>query len=67
MFVELTTKKGAFGINVDKILFACENGKYTRIALEDGTLIDVYESLDEVCSKCDVKISKENDKIKNLG
>ena len=62
MFVEFTTKKGAFGINTDKILFACENGKYTRVALDDGTLIDVYESLDEVCSKCELKKSKENDK-----
>lgn len=55
MIVEFKSKRGTFGINVEKILFIYQNGKYTRIELEDGTQFDVYESIDEVCAKCQVK------------
>lgn len=63
MFVEVTTKKGKMIINVERIAFAYVNGRYVTIELDDGTPIDVTESLDDVCSKCQVKKFKENDKI----
>ena len=63
MFVEVTTKKGLHLINTEKVLFASEFGKYTRIWIEDGTPIDVLETLDEICSLCNVKKSKGNDEI----
>ena len=63
MFVEFATKKGKIIINVERIVFAYVNGKYVTIELDDGTPIDVTDSLDEVCFKCQIKKSKENDKI----
>ena len=63
MFVEFATKKGKMIINVERIAFAYVNSKYVTIELDDGTPIDVTDSLDEVCSKCQIKKSKENDKI----
>ena len=62
MFVDFTTKKGKILINVERIAFAYINGRHVTIELDDGTPIDVIESLDEVCTKCQVKKSKENDK-----
>ena len=41
-------------------MIATANGKYTTIELDDGTPIDVLESLEEVCAKCQVKNFKEN-------
>lgn len=64
MVVQFTTRRGEpIIINLDKILFASMNGKYTRIELDDGTPIDVLETLEEVCAICQVKNSKENTKI----
>lgn len=63
MFVQFTTKYGKVAVNPDKVLFVNENGKYTRIEIEDGTPIDVYESLVEICAVCDVKKSIENVKV----
>ena len=67
MFVEVTTKKGLYLLNTDKVLFASEYGKYIRIWIEDGTPIEVMESLEEICDKLDVKLSKEHEQIKLLG
>lgn len=63
MIIQLTGKKDNVAVNTDKILFASPNGKYTRIDLEDGTGIDVYETLEQICSLANVKISIENTKV----
>ena len=63
MIVQLTAKRGKVAVNTDKVLFATDNGKYTRIEIEDGTPIDVIESIEEVCSICNVKKSIENAKV----
>lgn len=60
MIVQLTVKRGNVAVNTDKVLFVTVNGKYTRIVLDDGTPIDVIESIEEVCSICIVKKSIEN-------
>ena len=61
MFAVFTKKRGGVvAINVDNIMIATANGKYTTIELDDGTPIDVLESLEEVCAKCQVKNFKEN-------
>ena len=60
MFVQLTPKRGKLILNTDKVLFAVDNGKYTRIELEDGTPIDVIDSIEDILSICNVKKSIEN-------
>ena len=62
MYAVFTKKRGKVLINVDKILFATASGNYTTIELDDGTPIDVCETLEEVCAKCQVKNPKENTK-----
>lgn len=60
MLVQLTPKRGKLIVNTDKVLFAADNGKYTRIELEDGTPIDVVESVEDILSICNIKTSIEN-------
>lgn len=60
MLVQLTPKRGKLIVNTDKVLLAAENGKYTRIELEDGTPIDVIESVEYILSICNIKTSIEN-------
>lgn len=62
MLVELSTKRGTYGVNVEKILFVYRDGNKTMIEMEDGTPISVLESVDEVCKKCNIIIN-ENTKI----
>ena len=50
------------GINSDKVLFIAENTKGTRIELEDGTPIDVLETITEVVTCFNVKITNFNTK-----
>lgn len=52
MIILLTTKRGKVAVNLDRLLFAIDNGKYTRIELDDGTPIDICESLEEFCALC---------------
>lgn len=62
MVVLFTTKRGMIGINSDKVLFIAENTKGTRIELEDGTPIDVLETITEVVTCFNVKITNFNTK-----
>lgn len=49
MFVSLLTAKGEkISINIDKVLFFAQSKRCTSIVLEDGTLIDVNETYEEV-------------------
>lgn len=52
MIILLTTKRGKVAINLDRLIFATDNGKYTRLELDDGTPIDICESLEEFCALC---------------
>ena len=66
MLVQFTRKREVIGINPDRILFCQINGKYTRIFLDDGTPIDVNESLNEVCEKCNVNFTLKIDENSKL-
>ena len=45
MFAVLTTSRGKYTINLAKVLFFYEYKKGTRVEMEDGTIIDVEESV----------------------
>ena len=45
MFAVLTTPRGKYTINLAKVLFFYEYKKGTRVEMEDGTIIDVEESV----------------------
>lgn len=66
MLVQFTRKRDNVAINPDRILFCCVNGKYSRIFVDDGTPIDVNESLDEVCEKCNVNFTMKIDENQNM-
>ena len=53
MLAVLETTKGLYTVNLTKILFfySIKSGAYTRLEMEDGTLIDVFMSYDEVNKK----------------
>ena len=48
MFAVLTTSRGKYTINFAKVLFFYEYKKGTRVEMEDGTIIDVEESVYDV-------------------
>lgn len=50
MFAVLTTAKGAFSVNLTKILFFYTYRKGTRLEMEDGTLLDVEETFPQINS-----------------
>lgn len=45
-------------------MFAHENGKYTRLELDDGTPIDVLETLQQVKDICQGKYEQKQQKLK---
>ncbi|MCD7728695.1 MAG: hypothetical protein LUI60_02120 [Clostridia bacterium] len=52
MFIQLTTSKGEkFLLNTEKVLFFSETKKGCSVVIEDGTLIDLEETYDEVFSQ----------------
>lgn len=56
MFATFTVKGGnQIIVQKEAIMFAHENGKYTRLELDDGTPIDVLETLQQVKDICQGK------------
>lgn len=51
MFLVLSTSKGPYCLNFSKALFFRPYKDCTRIDMEDGTIIDVLISFDELTKK----------------